>query len=283
MTQDTFDLSIVIPAYKEAAKIEVDLRGAAAFLRQYRLNGEIIVVDDGSPDGTAERASAMRADIPNLTVLSYEPNRGKGHALRYGIMRAKGRNVLFADTGMCVPFNIASIGIEMLDLRMCDIAHGSRRMRGSVVRAQPLYRRLGSRVFKLIIHLFMGIPLYISDTQCGFKLYRREVAQHLYGQAFTDRMMFDAEITLRAIREGYRILEFPVLWSNDPDTRFDPFKGTVTNLKELVRIRWAMLSGQRSAVQPFDVLERGADADHLHSPQDGMVNLDSRTGLRGTV
>lgn len=262
------DLSIVIPAYREAEKIEADIQAAAAFVRDYRISAEIIVVDDGSPDDTATRALALRATIPELKVVSYEPNRGKGHALRYGIMQTRGRNVLFADTGLCVPYNIASIGIEMLDMGMCDVAHGSRRMRGSVVRAQPLHRRIGSRVFKLLIHLFMGIPLYISDTQCGFKLYRREVAHHLYGQAFTDRMMFDAEITLRAIRGGYRILEFPVLWSNDPDTRFDPFKGSVTNLQELARIRWAMLLKKQSPAKPFDVRQRtwpdgSHDADQM--------------------
>jgi dolichyl-phosphate beta-glucosyltransferase len=255
MSAGGVDLSIVIPAYREAEKIEADVRAAAQFLADYRLMGEILVVDDGSPDDTAARANALRAEIPNLSVLSYTPNRGKGHALRYGIMRATGRNVLFADSGLCVPYNIASIGIEMLNLRMCDIAHGSRRMRGSIVRPQPLYRRIGSRVFKVIIHVFMGIPLYISDTQCGFKLYRRDVAHRLYGEAFTDRMMFDAEITLRAIREGYRILEFPVLWSNDPDTRFDPLRGSVTILKELARIRWALLRNAKVPSSP--VVERG--------------------------
>jgi glycosyltransferase involved in cell wall biosynthesis len=258
MAMSELDLSIVIPAFREAHKIEADLRAAARFLEEYHLRGEIIVVDDGSPDNTAERAAALRAEIPNLTVLSYMPNRGKGHALRYGIVRTSGRNVLFADTGLCVPYNIASIGIEMLNLRMCDVAHGSRRMRGSIVRPQPLYRRVGSRIFKFIIHAFMGIPLHISDTQCGFKLYRRDVAHKLYGEAFTDRMMFDAEITLRALREGYRILEFPVLWSNDPDTRFDPFKGSITNFKELARIRWALL--RNVDVPRADVVERETTA-----------------------
>jgi dolichyl-phosphate beta-glucosyltransferase len=166
MTAETSpDLTIVIPAYRESAKIEADIRAAATFLSRSRISGEILVVDDGSPDDTAERARALCAEFPELQVLSYAPNRGKGHALRYGMVRASGRNVLFADSGLCVPYNIATIGIEMLDLGMCDVAHGSRRMRGSVVRAQPLYRQLGSRVFKLIIHLFMGIPLYICTAR----------------------------------------------------------------------------------------------------------------------
>jgi dolichyl-phosphate beta-glucosyltransferase len=128
----------------------------------------------------------------------------------------------------------------MLQLDMCDIAHGSRRMRGSILRAQPFYRRVGSHAYKFVVHAFMGIPGYISDTQCGFKMYRRDVAQKLFSQLLTDGFMFDVEIIMRALRERYRILEFPVLWSNDADTRYDPIKGTVRNFRELARIRWTL-------------------------------------------
>jgi dolichyl-phosphate beta-glucosyltransferase len=238
------DLSIVIPAYCESGKINADIRAAADFLRSRGFSGEIIVVDDGSPDDTARRALANTTEFPELTVLRYGDNRGKGHALRCGIAKATGRNILFADSGLCVPYDIAAIGMIMLDTGMCDIAHGSRRMRGSVKRAQPLYRRLGSRVFAFVVHALMGIPLYISDTQCGFKLYRRDVAQRLYGEAFTDGFMFDTEIILRALRADVRILEFPVLWSNDSDTRYDPVKGTLRNLAELWRIRVGLARGE---------------------------------------
>jgi len=117
---------------------------------------------------------------------------------------------------------------------------GSRRMRGSVVVAQPLYRRLGSRAYKFFVHAFMGIPLYVSDTQCGFKLYRGDVARALYEPAFTDGFMFDSEIIMRALRANYRLLEFPVLWSNDADTRYDPIRGTVRNLSELLKLRYRL-------------------------------------------
>jgi len=161
------------------------------------------------------------------------------------VLHARCSAILFADAGLCVPYDIATIGIAMLELDMCDVAHGSRRMRGSVLRAQPAYRRLGSYVYKLLVHAAMGVPRYISDTQCGFKLYRRDVARELYADLLTDGFMFDVEIILRALRHGYRILEFPVLWSNDADTRFDPVKGTVRNLRELARIRWSMATERR--------------------------------------
>jgi dolichyl-phosphate beta-glucosyltransferase len=236
------DLSIIIPAYKEAKKIERDIQAAAEFLDAREIAGEILVVDDGSPDDTFEVAKALEADFPALRVWGYEINRGKGHALRYGITRSKGNNVMFADAGLCVPYGVATIGLTMLDLQMCDLAYGSRRMRGSILKPQPLYRRIGSRVYSLVIHTLMGIPWYISDTQCGFKFYRGDVARRLYTEAITDGFMIDVEIILRALAKGYHILEFPLLWSNDADTRYDPVWGTWRNFRELVAIRW-QLSG----------------------------------------
>jgi glycosyltransferase involved in cell wall biosynthesis len=244
------DLSIVIPAYKESAKIERDIRAASEFLKKAEITGEIVVVDDGSPDDTAAVAAGLRAEFPNLVVLAYKPNRGKGHAVRYGMLRAQGRIVMFADSGLCVPFDIATIGMAMIDMNMCDIAHGSRRMRGSVVVAQPLYRRLGSRAYKMFVHGVMGIPLYVSDTQCGFKLYRRDVARALYEAAFTDGFMFDTEIIMRALRANYRLLEFPVLWSNDADTRYDPIRGTIRNLRELSKLRLRLSPLAQKALPP---------------------------------
>lgn len=239
------DLSIVIPAYKEAAKLEQDVAAAADFLARSKREGEIIVVDDGSPDATAKAARALQPRYPSLRVVSYSRNRGKGHAVAYGVLHSRGRIIMFADVGLCVPYDIATLGITMLELRMCDIAHGSRRMRGSIRRAQPLYRRLGSRVYALVIHTLMGVPRYVSDTQCGFKLYRADTAKELYSELLTDGFMFDVEIILRALRGRARILEFPVLWSNDADTRYDPVAGTLRNLRELARIRWTLLTERR--------------------------------------
>jgi glycosyltransferase involved in cell wall biosynthesis len=246
----TPDLSIVIPAYNESAKIQTDIDAAFAFLSQERLSGEVIVVDDGSSDDTAAVVGRLTDRYENLRVFTYSPNRGKGYALKYGVMRTVGRNVLFADAGLCVPYDIAKIALAMLDMRMCDVANGSRRMRGSVKRAQPLYRRIGSLVFGSLIHVFMGVPTYISDTQCGFKAYRRDVAHRLYGECFTDGFMFDTEIILRALANAYTILEFPVVWRNDADTRFSPIRGSMRNISELVRIRIGLLRNRKPTAAP---------------------------------
>lgn len=233
-------LSIVIPAYKEAAKINRDVAAANDFISSSNKEGEIIVVDDGSPDDTARTLRSLHLSYPRLRVVSYSRNRGKGHALAQGVSAARGQYILFADAGLCVPYDIATLGLKMLELGMCDIAHGSRRMRGSILKAQPRYRRIGSKIYALVVHLLMGVPHYISDTQCGFKVYRREIAQKLFAEAITDGFMFDVEIILRGLRNGARVLEFPVLWSNDADTRYDPVKGTIRNFRELAKIRWTL-------------------------------------------
>ena len=152
------DVSIVIPAFKESGKIGRDIAAADAFLRSRPDGGEIVLVDDGSPDDTAAAARALQAQYPALRVVSYARNRGKGHAIAQGVLQARCSAVMFADAGLCVPYEIATLGLSMLELDMCDVAHGSRRMRGSVLRAQPLYRRMGSLAYKMVVHAGMGVP-----------------------------------------------------------------------------------------------------------------------------
>jgi len=233
------DLTIIIPAFNDAHKFCVDIEAANVFLNDAGLRGEIILVSDGSTDDTVERAEALQILYPSLRFLSYPVNRGKGYAIARGVQHAQGDTIMFADAGMCVPYEIARIALTMLALDMCDIAIGSRRMRGSVKKAQPLYRRIGARGHSLLVHA-LGVPHYISDTQCGFKFYRSAVAKRLYAQLLTDGFMFDVEIILRALRDGCRILEFPVLWYNDPDTRFKPFPGALGVLRDLARIRLSL-------------------------------------------
>lgn len=237
------DLSIIIPAFNDAHKFSIDVEAADRFLSEESLNGEIILVDDGSTDDTLDRARALQGRYARFRFISYPENRGKGHALARGVESARGRIIMFADAGLCVPYDIARIALTMLALDMCDIAIGSRRMRGSVKKEQPLYRRIGARGHAMLVHL-LGVPRYISDTQCGFKFYRAPVAKRLFGALVTDGFMFDVEIILRAIQDGCRILEFPVLWSNDPDTRFKPFPGSLGVLRDLARIRVELWRGR---------------------------------------
>jgi dolichyl-phosphate beta-glucosyltransferase len=161
----------------------------------------------------------------------------------------RGAVVMFADAGLCVPYEDADVGRALLD-RGADVAIGSRRTAGTaIVQAQPLYRRLGSRAFWLVIRTGFAFSAAVHDTQCGFKLFKGEVGRRLYAACRVDRMMIDIEMLCRAARLGYTVAEFPVHWTNDPDTRFKPISGSWQNAAELARIWWDLNArpGRRDA------------------------------------
>lgn len=233
------DISVVIPALDEAQKIRNDVESAAALFRDAGLRGEVIVVDDGSSDGTAE--AAREADVPSETVLRVirlEKNRGKGFAVRTGVLASSGEVVLFADSGNCVPYANALPQIRRIRAGELDVALASRRHGETVIhRDRPWKRRLLSRLFHLAAVLVAGLPSGISDSQCGFKLYRGEAARELYRACRTTGFMFDLEIILRAQRQGLRIEEFPVEWTCDLDTRLRPGSDAPRVLRELLEVR----------------------------------------------
>lgn len=232
------DLSIIIPAYNEAKKIPSDIRSATEFLEVEPLSGEIIVVDDGSYDetGATAKATGERPDIP-LHVFSYTPNRGKGFAVRTGMAHSSGQLIMFADSGVCVPFSYALRGMELILSGECHLAHGSRKLPGSVIHhRRPLYRRIVSDLFVRVLHAVVGIPGHLTDTQCGFKLYHGEIGRELYSACTTDGFMFEIELILMAEERGYVIREFPVEWSPDPDTRISPLRHPPEMLWELRQI-----------------------------------------------
>jgi dolichyl-phosphate beta-glucosyltransferase len=233
------DLSIVIPAYKESRKITTDIEAAARFLRESGLTGQIIVVDDGSKDNTAETAQnvTVSEDI-ELKVIRYPQHKGKGHAVRKGIEQSSGQFVMFADSGKCVPYKDALKGLGLIKSGACDIAHGSRKTTESHLnKPQNLYRRICSGLFHWFVVHRLKVPRELTDTQCGFKIYRGDAARHLYDQCVTDGFVFDIEIILRAVKEGYKIREFPIDWTCDPDTRLSPSRSLRKILAELRTIK----------------------------------------------
>ncbi len=285
------DLTIVIPALNERQKIVRDITAAAAFLRTSKLRGEIIVVADGSTDDTIAVAEALRGDVPELTILPYTARRGKGAAISRGVAAAEGIVTLFADAGLCVPYEDSALGLSMIRSGSVDIAHGNRGLPDTViVKPQPLFRRLGSKYFRMFIHAIMGIPRDIRDTQCGFKLYRTDVAKELYADLFTPGFMFDIEIILRALRRNYRIGNFAVHWSNDEDTRYDPVRGTIENLWALVvirsRVQFEPRRTLRTAAQPRTVTsasEAGRDLVTTGDAQPiGGAGLSAGSEARGS-
>jgi dolichyl-phosphate beta-glucosyltransferase len=238
------ELSIVFPVLNEEHKITADIDAAFAFLEQNRISGEVIVVDDGSTDNTSAVVAGIRETGNNpLVLLNYTPNRGKGYAVRQGVKAARGDIIMFADSGNCIPFKNILPALEMIRERKSDIAHGSRLLKGSVITVErEWHRKAASFAFRKFVRLYAGLPGYLTDTQCGLKIYRGEVARELYAESRTDGFFFDIEIILRAVGKGYMITEFPVQWTPDPDTRLRMFPlflkivPGVGRIKKMVRL-----------------------------------------------
>ena len=237
-------LSIVIPAFDESGKIGSDIKSACEFLQRKGFEGEIIVVDDGSEDETAEeaiKAGRRCYDPVELKVIRNDHHRGKGNAIRSGMKQTTGDYVMFADSGNCVPYDNILRGLELITSGQCEIAHGSRNLAGAEIKEDHgLYRHICSELFHLFAVKVMKVPAELTDTQCGFKIYRGDVARGLYGECITDGFMFDIEIILRALKQGYKIKEFPVYWTCDTDSRLSPAKSIRRILGELLKIRHAL-------------------------------------------
>jgi dolichyl-phosphate beta-glucosyltransferase len=256
------DLSIVIPALDEGRKIARDMEAAAEFLTANDLQGEIIVVDDGSQDNTTE--AAQKALIPpgvQHRVIRCEEHHGKGYAVRTGMHASSGHYVMFADCGLCIAYGNVLQGLELLRENQCDIAHGSRRLiESDILRDQPWHRRVFSCLFKSAVRLLLHVPRELTDTQCGFKVYKGNVGRELYDECVTDGFMFDIEIILRAVRKGYRIEEFPVEWACDPDSRLSVTRTPWPLLAELRALRRILAADRSSHVSDSAPAQPGDSA-----------------------
>lgn len=231
-------LSIVIPAYNEEKKIAKDIEAVFSYFKENSIDGELIIVDDGSKDKTYETAKSCTQQFPSLRVINYGQNRGKGYAVKAGILEAQGEFILFADSGICVPYKNANLGLELLKGGY-DIALGSRHTKDNksrILLRQPIYRRIGSKIFKFLIQAFNIIPPDIEDTQCGFKLFTKEAGRQIFKKMITEKFMWDIEMLRIAKKENYKIGIFPVEWSNDPDTRYHAVIGSFENLLQIINI-----------------------------------------------
>ncbi len=234
MKNDTC-LSVVIPAYNEEKRIGRSLKKINAYLSKQSYLYEIVVVDDGSTDGTSELVRRIAQRIPCIRLLENGINRGKGYSVRKGVLSCRGQLIIFSDADLSTP-------IEELDkLKMWietghDIAIGSRALPESdIVLPQPWYRQGMGKIFNRLVRLLAVTE--IKDTQCGFKLFRREVARFLFERQTIDGFGFDAEIIFMARNSGYMVREVPVRWINSPNSRVHILKDPFLMLRDLVIVR----------------------------------------------
>jgi glycosyltransferase involved in cell wall biosynthesis len=239
----TRSISIIIPAYNEQVRLPETLRRIAQYLRDSAWTWhEIVIVDDGSKDDTVAAAEGFARSQANVRVLRNPGNRGKGYSVRHGMLAARGEWRLFSDADLSTP-------IEELEKLWCavatgkeEIAIGSRAIDRSLIGVhQPGYRETMGRFFNGVMRAATGLP--ISDTQCGFKLFRADVAQEVFSRQLLERFGFDAEVLFIAFRRGYTIAEVPVRWNHVEGSKVGMLTGFRAFL-ELAEIRANSLRGK---------------------------------------
>lgn len=232
------EFSIVIPAYDEADRLGQPLEDVFRYIRTQDLSAEVIVVDDGSSDATAETARSVFADQPDVDsrVVSYSPNRGKGYAVREGLKASRANIALFSDADLSTPIEEMDKLVRPIELGEFDVTFGSRAIDRSLIGThQPWRREQGGKVMNLIIRTMSGLPY--SDTQCGFKAFNMVKFRPLLDVMTIDRFGFDVEFLFVAKYHGLRLKEIPVRWNDVEGSKLSIFRDTRRMFTELSEIR----------------------------------------------
>jgi len=234
--KDKIKLSIVIPAYNEEKRLAKSLAEITDYLRAKNLASEIIVVSDGSCDRTVDVSKVYLNSVFPVRILCNKKNRGKGAAVRRGIAAARGELILFSDADLSTPI-CEFEKLEKALVEGADVAIASRAIRGADITCpQPFYRELMGKTFNCFVQLLVLPGLY--DTQCGFKLFHRELARKVFRKMTIAGFGFDAEILYLVRLAGGRIKEVPVQWHNVLESKVSPLRHSGQMFLDLFRIRW---------------------------------------------
>jgi glycosyltransferase involved in cell wall biosynthesis len=236
-------ISIVIPAYNEEQRLPSTLSAVFSYLgaREWRF-AEVLVVDDGSSDGTARVVEEFSRWHPQLRLLKNPGNRGKGYSVRHGVLEAGGEWVLFTDADLSAPIEELDKLLAACRERRASVAIGSRALdRSLIVVHQSFLRENAGRIFNLLLRLATGLPFH--DTQCGFKLFEVAAAREVFRRQRLERFGFDAEVLFIARLLGYHSLEVPVRWSHAEGTKVRMFRDSSAMFLDLARVRLNQIRG----------------------------------------
>ena len=243
--------SIVIPAYNESERIALTLERILAHVRERDWSAEILVVNDGSSDDTADIVRRFAEQHGNLNLLENPGNRGKGYSVRNGMRHASGELVLFSDADLSSPIEEADKLFAALAAG-ADVAIGSRWLRAELqTQRQPLHRQLLGRIFNLLLRSVLG--LHYRDTQCGFKAFTQRATRLIFPLQQIERWGFDPEILFLAHKFRLKVQEVPVHWAHREGTRINPVRDGLRMFLETLKIRWFSISGKYDTRQPSAV------------------------------
>ena len=235
-------LSVIIPAYNEERRLPRTLEEIDSYLKTKDYDYEIIVVNDGSKDRTAQVVENYKLKIKNLRLIDNKINQGKGAVVRQGMLKAQGEYRLFTDADNSTPIDqIEKMWPEFE--KGADVVIGSRDVEGAILDPpQPWLRQfLLGEGFKILRKIIVGL-WEIEDTQCGFKCFKKEVVENVFPKCKINRFAFDPEILILAKKMGYKIKEIPVYWKNDPQSKVKP-KWMVNMAIDLLKIRFNLIKG----------------------------------------
>jgi len=236
--------SIIIPAYNESARLGSTLDRVLDYVSRERWDAEIIVVNDGSRDSTADLVGEYSKNHSGLRLLENPGNRGKGYSVRNGMLNASGELLLFSDADLSSPIEEAPKLFAAIHAG-AEVAIGSRWVRPDLqTQRQSLLRQFYGRIFNVALRILLGLNL--KDTQCGFKAFTRNAAQKIFPQQKIERWGFDPELLYLARKLKMKIVEVPVAWAHVEGTRISPLRDGLRMFSEVLRIRWNAFTGKYS-------------------------------------
>jgi dolichyl-phosphate beta-glucosyltransferase len=226
-------LTIVIPAYNEESRLPRTLSEVVEFVAAQNYDAEVLVVDDGSVDCTVEVVQEFSAKHPCIRLIQ-APHGGKGHAVKTGMLQARGEYAFLCDADLAMPITELPKFLPPQQ-NSYQVAIGSREVTGAIRYDEPAYRHLMGRVFNWLVKI-IAVPGF-EDTQCGFKCFHRSATHDLFSHQTIDGFSFDVEILYIAQKRGYRIIEVPIHWHHQTESKVDPIKDTLRMFSDMIKVR----------------------------------------------